>query len=142
MIFIKNKLQIHQILDFFIIFMLFFRVFLKKLLKFIRVCVTITLHYVEKEVEIMTKTELIAAMAEKTGASKKDSEAALSAAIEAITGALKAGDKVSLVGFGTFEAKKRAARVGKNPRTGEEIQIPATVAPTFKAGKALKDAIK
>ena len=122
--------------------MLFFRVFLKKLLKFIRVCVTITLHYVEKEVEIMTKTELIAAMAEKTGASKKDSEAALSAAIEAITGALKAGDKVSLVGFGTFEAKKRAARVGKNPRTGEEIQIPATVAPTFKAGKALKDAIK
>ena len=142
MIFIKNKLQIHQILDFFIIFMLFFRVFLKKLLKFIRVCVTITLHYVEKEVEIMTKTELIAAMAEKTGASKKDSEAALSAAIEAITGALKAGDKVSLVGFGTFEAKKRAARVGKNPRTGEEIQIPATVAPTFKAGKALKDALK
>ncbi|MDY6315463.1 MAG: HU family DNA-binding protein [Clostridia bacterium] len=90
----------------------------------------------------MTKTELIAAMAEKTGASKKDSEAALSAAIEAITGALKAGEKVSLVGFGTFEAKKRAARVGKNPRTGEEIQIPATVAPTFKAGKALKDAIK
>ena len=90
----------------------------------------------------MTKTELIASIAEKTGSSKKDSEAALVATIEAITGALKAGDKVSLVGFGTFEAKKRAARVGKNPRTGEEIQIPATVAPTFKAGKALKDAIK
>ncbi len=90
----------------------------------------------------MTKTELIAAIAEKTGASKKDSEAALAATIEAITGALKAGDKVSLVGFGTFEAKKRAAREGKNPRTGEKIKIPATVAPTFKAGKALKEAIK
>ena len=90
----------------------------------------------------MTKTELIAAIAEKTGASKKDSDAALAAVIEAITEALKAGDKVSLVGFGTFEAKKRAAREGKNPRTGEKITIPATIAPTFKAGKALKDAIK
>ena len=89
----------------------------------------------------MTKTELIAAMAEKTGATKKDSEAALAAVIEVITGALKAGDKVSLVGFGTFEAKKRAARVGKNPRTGAEIKIPATVAPAFKAGKALKDSV-
>lgn len=90
----------------------------------------------------MTKTELIAAIAEKTGASKKDSDAALVATIEAITEALKAGDKVSLVGFGTFEAKKRAAREGKNPRTGEKITIPATIAPTFKAGKALKEAIK
>ena len=90
----------------------------------------------------MTKTELIAAIAEKTGASKKDSDAALAATIEAITEALKAGDKVSLVGFGTFEAKKRAAREGKNPRTGEKITIPATIAPTFKAGKALKEAIK
>ena len=90
----------------------------------------------------MTKTELIAAIAEKTGASKKDSEAALAAVIEAITDALKAGDKVSLVGFGTFEAKKRAAREGKNPRTGEKISIPATIAPTFKAGKAFKEAIK
>ena len=90
----------------------------------------------------MTKTELIAAIAEKTGASKKDSDAALAATIEAITEALKAGDKVSLVGFGTYEAKKRAAREGKNPRTGEKITIPATIAPTFKAGKALKEAIK
>ena len=90
----------------------------------------------------MTKTELIAAIAEKTGFSKKDTDAALAATVEAITEALKAGDKVSLVGFGTFEAKKRAAREGKNPRTGEKITIPATIAPTFKAGKALKDAIK
>ena len=90
----------------------------------------------------MTKTELISAIAEKTGASKKVSDAALAATIEAITEALKAGDKVSLVGFGTFEAKKRAAREGKNPRTGEKITIPATIAPTFKAGKALKEAIK
>ena len=90
----------------------------------------------------MTKTELIAAIAAKTGASKKDSDAALAATLEAITEALKAGDKVSLVGFGTFEAKKRAAREGKNPQTGAKITIPATIAPTFKAGKALKEAIK
>ena len=90
----------------------------------------------------MNKTELINAVAAKAEISKKDAEKALTAVLGSIEDALKAGDKVSLVGFGTFEAKKRAAREGKNPRTGEKITIPATIAPTFKAGKALKDAIK
>ena len=90
----------------------------------------------------MKRTDLVAAIAAKTALTKKDADLALGATIDAITEALKAGDKVSLVGFGTFEAKKRAAREGKNPRTGEKITIPATIAPTFKAGKALKDAIK
>ncbi len=90
----------------------------------------------------MNKTELVAAIAEKSGLSKKDSEAALSATVEAVTEALKAGDKVSLVGFGTFETRERAARVGKNPATGESIEIAACTVPAFKAGKALKDAVK
>ena len=82
----------------------------------------------------MNKTELIAAVAEKADLSKKDAEAAITAAVEAITGALIEGEKVQLVGFGSFEVKTRAARVGRNPKTGEEI-------PVFKAGKALKDAV-
>lgn len=90
----------------------------------------------------MNKTELVAAIAEKSGLSKKDSEAALSATVEAVTEALKAGDKVSLVGFGTFETRERAARTGKNPATGEAIEIAACTVPAFKAGKALKDAVK
>lgn len=90
----------------------------------------------------MNKTELVAAIAEKSGLSKKDSEAALSATVEAVTEALKAGEKVSLVGFGTFETRARAARVGKNPATGETIEIAACTVPAFKAGKALKDAVK
>lgn len=90
----------------------------------------------------MNKTELVAAIAEKSGLSKKDSDAALSAVVEAVTEALKAGDKVSLVGFGTFEVRERAARVGKNPATGATINIAACKAPAFKAGKALKDAVK
>lgn len=89
----------------------------------------------------MNKTELITAISEKSGLSKKDSEKALSAAIDSITDALKAGDKVALIGFGTFEVKERAARTGRNPRTKEAITIPATKLPQFKAGKALKDAI-
>ena len=89
----------------------------------------------------MNKTELIAAIAEKTGLSKKDSEAAVSAVVDTITEALKAEDKVQLVGFGSFEVKKRAARTGRNPQAGETIEIAAAKLPVFKAGKALKDAI-
>lgn len=89
----------------------------------------------------MSKTELAAAIAAKTGISKKDAEAAVGAALDAITEALKAGDKVQLIGFGTFEVRDRPARMARNPRTGEEIPVPASKAPTFKAGKALKDAM-
>ena len=90
----------------------------------------------------MNKTELIAAVAEKTGLSKKDTESAITAAIEAIVECLANEDKVQLVGFGSFEVKERAARTGKNPATGEQIDIPASKAPAFKAGKAFKDAIQ
>ena len=89
----------------------------------------------------MNKAELIAAMAAKTGETKKDAEIALDAMIAAITASLKKGDKVQLVGFGSFEVKKRAARKGRNPQTKEEIKIPASKAPVFKAGKALKDVV-
>ena len=89
----------------------------------------------------MNKTELIAAVAEKAALSKKDAEAAITAAVEAITGALIEGEKVQLVGFGSFEVKTRAARVGRNPKTGEEIPISEARLPVFKAGKALKDAV-
>ena len=89
----------------------------------------------------MNKTELIAAVAEKSGLSKKDSEKAVSAVFDAVTEALVAGDKVQLVGFGTFDVKERAARIGRNPKTKEEIQIPASRVASFKVGKALKDAV-
>ena len=89
----------------------------------------------------MNKTELIAAIAAKSNLTKKDSELALTAALEAITEALVEGDKVQLIGFGTFETKKREAREGRNPRTGETIKVPASKAPVFKAGKALKDKV-
>lgn len=89
----------------------------------------------------MNKTELIAAVAEKADLSKKDAEAAITAAVEAITGALIEGEKVQLVGFGSLEVKTRAARVGRNPKTGEEIPISEARLPVFKAGKALKDAV-
>jgi DNA-binding protein HU-beta len=89
----------------------------------------------------MNKNELIGAIAEKSGLSKKLSEKALAATIEAITCALVKGDKVQLVGFGIFDVKARAARTGHNPKTKEPIQIPATKVPQFKAGKALKDAV-
>ena len=89
----------------------------------------------------MNKTELIAAVAEKAEISKKDSEKALKAFIDVVTEPLKAGDKVQVVGFGTFEVSERAAREGRNPQTGETMKIDACKAPKFKAGKALKDAI-
>ena len=88
----------------------------------------------------MNKTELIAAVAEKTDLSKKDADAAVSAVL-GITDALKAGDKIQLVGFGTFEVRNRAAKQGRNPRTGETMTVPASKVPAFKAGKALKDAV-
>ena len=89
----------------------------------------------------MNKAELIAAVAEKSGLSKKDSEAAVTAVLDVITAALKDGDKVQLVGFGSFEVKSRAARTGRNPKTKETIEIPASKVPVFKAGKALKDIV-
>lgn len=89
----------------------------------------------------MNKTELVEAIAKATDLSKKDSEAALKAVTEAIKDALVKGDKVQLVGFGTFEVSKRAAREGRNPKTGDSMKIKACKAPKFKAGKALKDAV-
>jgi len=89
----------------------------------------------------MNKTELIAAVAEKTGMSKKDSEKAVNAAFESITAALVAGEKVQLVGFGAFEVKERGERICRNPRTKEEVKVPATRVASFKVGKALKDAV-
>ena len=89
----------------------------------------------------MNKTELIAAVAEKAEISKKDSEKALKAFIDVVTAELKKDEKVQLVGFGTFEVSKRAAREGRNPQTGKTMKIAACKAPKFKAGKALKDAI-
>ena len=87
----------------------------------------------------MNKAELIDAIALKANLSKKDADAALSATVAAITEALKAGDKVQLVGFGTFAVKARAARTGRNPKTGETIEVPASKHLTFSASKALKD---
>ena len=89
----------------------------------------------------MNKTELIAAVAEKTGMTKKDAERVINATIETIEASLVKGDKVQISGFGIFEVKAREARVGRNPRTKETIQIPATRLPAFKASKALKDAV-
>lgn len=89
----------------------------------------------------MNKQELLSAMAEKSGLTKKDSEAALAAFIETVQGALKKGGKVQLIGFGSFEVRDRAARTGKNPLTGESMQIPAAKVPAFKAGRALKDLV-
>ena len=89
----------------------------------------------------MNKTELIAAVAEKTGMSKKDTEAVIAATLGTITAALHEEEKVQLMGFGSFEVKKRAARTGLNPRTKTPVQIAATKVPAFKAGKALKDAV-
>ena len=90
----------------------------------------------------MNKTELIAAVAEKAELTKKDSEKAVGAVIDAVIEAVAAGDKVQVVGFGTFELRERAERMGRNPRTGEEMVIAASKQPVFKAGKAFKDAVK
>jgi len=89
----------------------------------------------------MNKTELILSISETTGFSRKNVEAGLNAAIDAITQALAKEEKVQIVGFGAFETKTRAARTGRNPRSGEEVKIPAAKVPGFKAGKALKDAV-
>ena len=89
----------------------------------------------------MNKTELVAALAAKAGASKKDAEAVLNAFVDVVGDALKKGDKVGLVGFGTFEVKNRAAREGVNPQTKKAIKIPAKKAPVFKAGKGLKETV-
>ena len=89
----------------------------------------------------MNKAELINAVALSAEVSKKEAEAVITAALDTITAALQEGEKVQLVGFGSFEVKKRAARIGRNPKTKETIDIPASVVPVFKAGKALKDAI-
>ncbi|MCR4748953.1 MAG: HU family DNA-binding protein [Lachnospiraceae bacterium] len=89
----------------------------------------------------MNKTELVAAMAEKAGISKKDAEAALKAFTDTVSSELKKGEKIQLVGFGTFETSVRAAREGRNPQTGKTMKIKASKAPKFKAGKALKDLV-
>ena len=89
----------------------------------------------------MNKTELIAEVAAKTGLAKKDAEKAVNAALDTVTEALAKGDKVQLVGFGGFELKHREARMGRNPKTKESIEIPASKVPVFKAGKALKDRV-
>ena len=89
----------------------------------------------------MNKAELIAEVADKTGLSKKDSEKAINATFDTISAAMEAGEKVQLVGFGVFDVKERGSRMGRNPKTKKEIEIPASRVPQFKAGKALKDAI-
>ena len=90
----------------------------------------------------MNKSELIDAIAAKANLSKKDAKAALEATLEAVSESLKVGDAVQLIGFGTFKVNERAARTGRNPRTGEEIKIAAAKIPAFVAGKALKDLVK
>lgn len=89
----------------------------------------------------MTKPEFVAAVAENAGTSKADAERVVSAALDTISGALSKGESVQFVGFGTFEVRNRAARMGVNPKTGEKLQIKASKAPAFKAGKKLKDAV-
>ncbi len=109
--------------------------------KFINDFVGVTNNIPIEERFTMNKTELVAAISEQTELTKKDSEKALKALIDVVTEELKKGEKVQLVGFGTFEVSERAARTGKNPQTGKAIDIPACKAPKFKAGKALKDAV-
>ena len=89
----------------------------------------------------MNKADLINALAERNGITKKEADKAVSSVLEIIEEALKNGDKVQIMGFGSFEVKKRAERIGRNPKTKESIEIPASVVPVFKAGKALKDAV-
>ncbi|MPV85200.1 HU family DNA-binding protein [Ostreibacterium oceani] len=90
----------------------------------------------------MNKTELVDSVAKSADISKAAANRAVDAVVESVTKALKKGDKVTLIGFGTFEVRKRAARTGRNPRTGEELKIKASKVPAFKAGKQLKDAVK
>lgn len=95
-----------------------------------------------EEVNIMNKTDLVNAVAEKSELSKKDAGKAVDAVFESIMDSLSEGEKVQIIGFGNFEVRDRSARKGRNPQTGEEIEIPASKVPAFKAGKALKDAVK
>ena len=118
-----------------------FQKILKNPLFFLYFCVIINPYFLKVEVKMMNKTELVAAVAAQAELSKKDAEAAVSATFDAIKDALKAGDKVALVGFGTFEVRARAAREGKNPQTGAAIKIAASTVPAFKAGRGLKDAV-
>lgn len=104
------------------------------------VCYCVSIHNI-KEVKKVNKSELIASISEKSKLTKKDAEAVLKAFIESVEETLEKGDKVQLVGFGTFETRKRAARVGRNPRTKEEITIPESTVPVFKAGKEFKDKV-
>lgn len=90
----------------------------------------------------MTKQELIQKVAERSGLKKKDAESVLNTILDEISNALKSGDKVQLIGFGTFETRKRSGRIGRNPQTGESIQIPETTVPAFRAGNRLKEAVK
>ena len=90
----------------------------------------------------MYKAELVSAIVEKAGTKKKDTEAVLNAFVEVVKAAVEAGDKVQLIGFGTFEARERAARKGTNPKTGERIDIPACTVPAFKVAKSFKDSLK
>ena len=90
----------------------------------------------------MNKAELVQNIAQKSGLTKKDVETVLNNFVDEVTGALSSGDKVQLVGFGTFETRKRASRTGRNPQTGKEIKIPESVVPAFKAGNKLKEAVK
>ena len=95
----------------------------------------------DEEGFVMNKSELVAAIASKADISKKNAEASVNAFTEVVAEELKKGEKIALIGFGTFEVSQRAARTGRNPQTGKEIKIPASKAPKFKAGKALKDAL-
>lgn len=95
----------------------------------------------ERSEECLNKMDLVASVADKTGLTKKDSEKAVNAVVASIESAMAKGDKVSLVGFGTFEVRKRAARKGRNPQTGKEINIKAGMVPAFKPGKGLKDVV-
>jgi DNA-binding protein HU-beta len=95
-----------------------------------------------EEVNVMNKTDLVNAVAEKSDLSKKDATKAVDAVFESVMDSLKNGDKVQLIGFGNFEVRERSARKGRNPQTGEEIEIPASKVPAFKPGKALKDIVK
>src|SRR5699024_2148273 len=95
-----------------------------------------------KEVNSMNKTELVDAVADKSELSKKDAAKAVDAVFDSVMDSLQGGDKVQIIGFGNFEVRERSARKGRNPQTGEEIQIPASKVPAFKAGKALRDAVK
>ena len=108
---------------------------------FDRIRSKIILERIQRRNFVMNKAELIAAMSEKAEISKKDAEKALKAFTDVVAEELKKGEKIQLVGFGTFEVTERAARTGRNPQSGEEMNIPASKAPKFKAGKALKDLI-